>query len=413
MQPLDPEAVESPLKGLRVVELADQRGEFCGRLMANLGAEVIKVEPPGGSPSRRIGPFYEDTPEPERSLYWWQYNVGKRGVTLDAGRPEGVQLLGRLLDTADVLIESEGPGGLEALGLGWEDLHRRNQRLIVLSFSDFGLDGPWAQLHGSDLIFLATGGQMMVSGYPPGPDGKYDTPPIAPQMHQSAHIAGCLGTMDVLAALWHRDQSGRGQRIDLSMHAAANNCTENQLSWYIIGGMVYARRPQFPEIYTGDGKYMQVMLGMFPHEWGQVLELLDQYEMAEDLHDERYTDPRQRRLPEVREHIDQVVQTFLATQEAEEMFVTAQKKGVVWAPIREPHESLNDEHFTIRGNFTELEHPEIGRSITYPASPWVSEQLPWRTGPRAPLIGEHNDLVYSELGLSEQELAALKASGTI
>ncbi|MEE9286348.1 MAG: CoA transferase, partial [Dehalococcoidia bacterium] len=280
MAPPDAGGVGLPLEGVRVVEIADHRGEFCGRLLANMGADLVKVEPPEGSTGRRIGPFYEDQPGPERSLYWWHYNAAKRGVTLDIKRRDGARVLERLLDGADVLIETLGPGGLEAIGLAWDGLHRRCPALVVLSLSDFGLDGPWSRYHGGDLVFLALGGQMMISGYPPDPDGAWDTPPIAPQMHQSFHIAGCLGAMDVLAALAARDNTGRGQRIDLSIHAAANNCTENNLSWYMIGGIVKARAPQFPEMFTGDGKYMSVMLGLFPGEWERVVELLDEFEMA-------------------------------------------------------------------------------------------------------------------------------------
>ena len=413
MEPLDINGLASPLEGIRVIELADARGEFCGRLLGNLGAQVVKVEPPGGSSSREIGPFYEDTEGPERSIYWWQYNIGKQGVTLDASKPEGLDLLGKLLDTADVLIESYGPGGLEKMGLGWEALHKRNPRLIVLSVSDFGLDGPWSDYQGSDLIALSLGGLVMTAGYPPAPDGHYDTPPIAPQMHQSWHLVGCIGTMDILAAMASRDHSGLGQRIDLSLHAAANNCTENHLSWYMIGGMISARKPQFPDLFTGDGKYMQVMLGLFRDEWARVVALYDKYDMAEDLKDPKYADPTYRRQPAVREHIDTVTQTFLATHNAEDIFHIAQANGVIWAPIREPHESFDDPHIGPRGNFTELEHPEIGRSITYAHSPWVSQQMPWRTGPRAPRVGEHNDSVYGELGLSADDLASLKAVGAI
>ena len=414
MSDTSPPGTMPPLDGIRVLEVADHRGEFCGRLLANLGAEVIKVEPPGGSPSRRIGPFFQDVPDPERSLFWWQYNLGKRGVTLDLGRPEGVGILERLAEKADVLIESFGPGGLERVGLPWERLHQRLPRLVVLSVSDFGLDGPWSGYQGSDLVALAVGGQMMASGYPSGADGKYDTPPIAPQMHQSIHLVGCLGTMDVMAALAWRDRTGHGQRIDLSLHAAANNCTENHLSWYMVGGMQSPRRPQFPEMFCADGKYLIVGLGLFPGEWERVVALMDKHGMAEDLKDPRYRAPLPRRKPEVRRHIDELVQTFLATQEAEPLFHEAQREGAIWAPIRQPHESLEDPHFKGRGNFAEVAHEDLGRSFTYPGSPWVSEQLPWTTGPRAPHVGEHNLAVYGGLlGMSKKEIAGLKAKGVV
>ena len=166
------------------------------------------------------------------------------------------------------------------------------------------------------------------------------------------------------------------------------------------------------EMFAGDGKYMNVMLGLFPGEWERVVELLDSFEMAEDLKDPRYADPLSRRQLEVRQHVDEVVQTFLATKDSEEVFLAAQRHGVIWAPIREPHDSLNDEHFQIRGNFADVEHTELGRSFTDAGSPWVSERLPWRTGSRAPMLGEHNDAIFrDELGLSSDEVAALAGDG--
>ena len=192
---------------------------------------------------------------------------------------------------------------------------------------------------------LALGGQMMISGYPSVADGVWDTPPIAPQPHQSSHIAGCLGAMDVLAALAYREETGRGQRIDLSYHAAANNCTENNLSWYMVAGAINERGPLSPEMFGGDGKYMQVMLGLFPGEWERVVAMLDEFGMAEDLKDPRYADPTFRKQPEARRHVDEVVQAFLATQTVEDAFHAAQRHGVIWAPIREAHESLDDPHF--------------------------------------------------------------------
>ncbi len=413
MQP--PDAMPAALEGIRVVELCDERGEFLGRLLANLGAEVIKVEPPGGASSRDIGPFYQDQPGAERSIYWWHFNIGKLGVTLDLHQEEGLDLLHRLLHDADVLIESFGPNGLENAGLGgWADLHARYPRLVVASISDFGLDGPWAGYVASDLVALALSGHMMVAGYPPGPEGKYDAPPTAPQMHQSWQLLGCVGMMDVLATLRIRDREGLGQRIDLALHGAANNSTENHPAWYMVAGQVNTRRPQFPELPTKDGNYMQIMPGMFGEEWDRLVALMDKYGMAEDLTDPRYKDPAYRRRPEAAPHIAALIKAFVATQNAEEIFHIAQEGGVVWAPIRAPHENLGDPHMEERGSFIEIEHPEIGRSITYPNAAWVSEELPWRTGPRAPSIGEHNELVYHDrLGVYAEELAALKAKGVI
>lgn len=403
------------LDGIRVVEVSDARGEFLGRLLAGLGAEVIKVEPTIGSASREIGPFFMNQPGPEQSIYWWQYNIGKLGVTLDLSQEDGIGVLHGLLHDADLLIESFGPKGLENVGLGdWTSLNDRYPRLVVASVSDFGLDGPWAEYAGGDLVALALSGHMMVTGYFPKEDGSYDTPPIAMQMNQSWHVLGSIGMMDVLAALRRRDREGIAERIDMSLHGTTNNSTENHPAWYLAAGQVNPRRPMYPELPTEDGGLIQIMAGFFGVEWDRFVALLDRYGMAGDLTHPRYKDIEKRREPETAARIAKCIKDFVATQNAEEIFRTAQDAGVVWAPVRAPHDSLGDPHMEERENYIDVEHPELGRSITYPHAPWVSEELPWRTGPRAPQIGEHNILVYKEkLGMSSDEIARLRETGII
>src|SRR4051812_31293582 len=160
------------LGGLRVVEVADEQAEYVGQVLAGLGADVIKIEPPGGSPTRRIGPFVDDIEDPERSLHFWHYNRGKRSVVLDLeGSASDRERLLQLLESADVLIESTPQGWLNALGLGRAELQRQFPSLVIARMSPFGDDGPWAHFKGSDLVHLALGGPMMNCGYDPQPDG--------------------------------------------------------------------------------------------------------------------------------------------------------------------------------------------------------------------------------------------------
>ena len=401
------------LDDFTIIELADWRGEFCGKLLAGMGANVIKVEPLGGSPTRRIGPFYQDEPGAERSLYFWHYNVGKKGITLDLENGEGRGVFRELLKKADLLLLTSRPGYLADLGLGFETLQADNPRLIVLAMSDFGETGPWRDHKGSDLVFLALGGQTKICGYGPNADGEFDTPPIAPQMWQSSHISCSMATMDALAALWHQRMTGRGQYIDFSIHTAVNTCTENNLSVYEVGRMVSPRRPTYQgDIVSKDGYNMITSGGLFPGEWEREAAMLDEYGMAEDLADERYTIPSAR----VKEmgHINDVRRKFIAQHNADELMLDAQNRGVIWATVRPPEGSLNDEHFVGRGNFAEIEHSEVGKSFTYPASPWVSPAMPWRHGPRAPQLGEHNDEVYRQLlGFEDSRLDAMRESGVV
>src|SRR4051812_5769514 len=208
----------SNLGGLRVVEIADEQAEYCGLLLAGLGADVIKVEPPEGSSTRRIGPFYDDIPDPERSLFFWQYNRGKRSVVIDTTTTEGRARLAALVATADVVLDSTPQGQLDSIGCNPEALITCHPALIVARMSPFGDSGPWAHFKASDLVHLALGGPMMNSGYDPQPDGTYDLPRIAPQVWHAYHIAGEQLTMAIIAALIHRRRSGEGQLLSCAVH---------------------------------------------------------------------------------------------------------------------------------------------------------------------------------------------------
>src|SRR5688500_3588786 len=161
--------IRGPLTGIRVIELADEQAEYCGLTLAGLGADVVKVEPPGGSPTRRIGPFYQDREDPERSLFFWQYNRGKRSIVLDLSQPADRDRFAALVATADVLLESMPRGQLDGYGPGAGTLMQQRPSLIVARMSPFGDQGPWADFKGSDLVHLALGGVMMNCGYDPAP----------------------------------------------------------------------------------------------------------------------------------------------------------------------------------------------------------------------------------------------------
>jgi len=220
------------LAGVRVVEIADELGEYCGLVFAGLGADVVKVEPPEGSPTRAIGPFLGDEPDRERSIYFWHYNRNKRSVALDAKTAEGRERLLQLIEGADILLDSSC-GSLNAwLGLDRHALLRRFPALVVARMTPFGDNGPWAKFKGSDLIHLALGGVMMNCGYDPDPSLHYDLPPIAPQLWHAYHIAGEQLAVGAVAALLHRLRTGAGQDVSCAVHEAVSKNTELDLmSW--------------------------------------------------------------------------------------------------------------------------------------------------------------------------------------
>jgi crotonobetainyl-CoA:carnitine CoA-transferase CaiB-like acyl-CoA transferase len=240
MEPLTPS--RGPLTGIRVVELADEQAEYCGLTLAGLGADVIKVEPPGGSPTRRIGPFYQDREDPERSLFFWQYNRGKRSIVLDLRQASDRDRFSALVATADVLLESTPRGELDGYGLGANMLMRQHPTVIVARVTPFGDHGPWTDFKGSDLVHLALGGVMMNCGYDPAPDGTYDLPPIAPQMWHAFHIAGEQLALSIVAALLFRWRTGKGQQLSCAIHEAVAKSTEVDLMSWVMRRVLVLRQ---------------------------------------------------------------------------------------------------------------------------------------------------------------------------
>ncbi|MGH8663671.1 MAG: CaiB/BaiF CoA transferase family protein [Burkholderiales bacterium] len=407
----DPGRGHATLAGIRVVELADEQAEYCGLTLAGLGADVVKVEPPGGNPTRAIGPFYQDRKDPERSLFFWQYNRGKRSIVLDLRETRDRERLRSLVATADVLLESTPRGELDRLGLSTSALREQFPALIVARVSPFGDEGPWADFKASDLIHLALGGVMMNCGYDPAPDGKYDLPPIAPQMWHAYHIAGEQLTMAILAALLYRLRTGKGQYVSCAIHEAVSKSTEVDLmTWVMRRAEVlrqtcrHARESVSPSptiAHTKDGRWVMANLGNRPDDGQKLVELLDRYGMAEGLDPGQTVAPRGGRfvpgtgpVAQGRDHGMEAVQRFARSFIHENLpWREAQEAGMLWAPLRKPHENAIDPHWLARHSVTDIEHPELGRKFRYATSKWVSTANTWSVGRRAPLLNEDADAV--------------------
>jgi crotonobetainyl-CoA:carnitine CoA-transferase CaiB-like acyl-CoA transferase len=416
---------EHILEGLRVVELADEQAEYAGLLLASLGAEVVKVEPPQGSATRGIGPFYEDRRDPERSLFFWQYNRGKRSVVIDLDDAAGRSRLKELLAESDILLESTPHGYMESIGLSQADLRRWFPSLIAARVSPFGDAGPWAGYKGSDLVHLALGGVTSNCGYDPQPSGYYDLPPVAPQMWHAYHITCEQVVMAVLAALLYREQTGSGQYLSCAVHEAVSKNTElDVMNWVMRRVPLYrqtCRHAQetvslVPQIHqTKDGRwYMLMALGR-----GDLQKLpvfLGRYSMAGDLGEVKpQPDTAGRPIPgsgggesEAAAHAMEVVQRMVRKFTFSEFpWREAQEAGLFCVPLRRPEENVADEHWAARSTYTEIGHPEVGRAFTYVTSKWVSTETAWKVGRRAPLIGE-DDALYVPRGA---DAATLPAAG--
>jgi benzylsuccinate CoA-transferase BbsE subunit len=416
------QSLPGPLAGLRILELADEKGQFCGKLMGDLGADVVKIEPPGGEACRRVGPFLDDLPHPERSLSFWYYNTSKRGITLNLETADGRWLFCRLAASADVILETFHPGFLPTLGLGYEALSAANPGLIMCSLTPFGQTGPWRDYLTSDLLHMAAGGQMASCGY--DEVDVPEAPPIAPGGGNAWHMGGHYAYMAIMAALVHRTVTGCGQYIDVSIHEACALTTEAAIANYIYRHEVVHRhtgrhhapgptpRTQFR---SKDGRYVTALVAgrLNPRYIKNLAELLDSYGMARDLKDPKYQDPKV--IEANRDYIiEELVANFIANLPAEEVYHAAQARGFTWGAVRPPEVLLDDPHLHDRNFWKQVEHPELGRSFVYPGEAAIYNGSPWRISRRAPLIGEHNaDIFCGELGLSPQELCILAESRVI
>jgi crotonobetainyl-CoA:carnitine CoA-transferase CaiB-like acyl-CoA transferase len=401
-----PDAGIPDLAGIRVVEIADETAEYVGLVLAGLGADVVKVEPPSGSPSRRIGPFLDDVEGPERSLFFWQYNRSKRSIVLDPSDPADTARLDELVAGADVVVDATPKGRLDPAAAT-----ARHRQLIWARLTPFGDDGPWSHFRGSDLVHLALGGPMMNCGYDPQPDGAYDLPPIAPQMWHAYHIAGEQLVTMILAALVHRERGGGGQLLTCAVHEAVAKNTELDLMNWVMRRAPLLRQTcrhaaettsLVPSIVqTKDGRWFSLAL-VGPRDRANLVPFLERYGMAGDLAEVAAAaapsgTPGARQIPgsgggtnaEQAAHALEVVQRlFRKFSYASAPWREAQEAGLIFVPLRRPHENVADEHWQARGTFGEVDHPELGRSVTYVRSKWVSD-APWTLDRRAPLLDEH------------------------
>ncbi|UFN48422.1 CoA transferase [Roseomonas sp. OT10] len=398
------------LTGLRVVEFADELAEYAGLILGGLGAEVIKVEPSGGSPTRRIGPFAGDGADPERSLHFWTYNRGKRSVRLDLDDPGQRAALQNLLRSADIVLDSTRGALHAALGETLDSLPGRFPGLVVARMTPFGDTGPWKDHKASDLIHLALGGVMMNCGYDAAPPWHYDLPPIAPQLWHAYHIAGEQLVVGILAALLHRLHTGEGQDVSVAVHDAVSKNTElDVMSWVMRRAPLYrmtcrhaGEHPNHvPNIgHTKDGRWC-IALGLSVRDQANLVPFLARYGMQADLTTpEDGADLRARNIPgsaaadESKAHVVEVIQRFIRAYTYDDLpWREAQAAGLLWAPLRKPHENVADPHWQRRGTFAAVEHPELGRALPYPVSRWLSTETRWLPGTRAPLLGEHTDEV--------------------
>ena len=412
-------ALSAALDGTLVVESGDERGEFAGVLLASFGAEVIKLEGRAGSNSRRLGPFASAQPDPEHSLCFWRYNLGKKSVCLDVDHPAARGALERLVQRADVIIDSGEARDVERRLVLYQEMQASNPRLIVCTITPFGLDGPYRDLKMTDLTQLAMGGVMASCGYDPGPDGVYDTPPIAPGMWQAYHITCEHAVIAIAAALNFRELTDEGDCIDVWIHEAVSTCTEVALPYYIYNEAVVKRQtgrhagtgktPPWLRR-TKDDRYVKAFLFWAGRELRVIPEMLNEAGIEHDLESDAYRELVESSPSQAQKHFSATVDKLVASMTAEEVYHKAQAKGLLWASVRYPEENMDDPHYQARGTFQAIDQPEIGRTLSYPVSAATDGKdrvTDFKRG--APHLGEHTREVLEQVGLSGDEISALTA----
>jgi len=424
---------ETLLGDIRVLDLADQKGVYCAKLLADLGADTIKIEPPGGDPMRRIGPFFHDEPEAEKSLYWFQFNTSKRSITLNLQSADGCEILKRLAKTADVIVETFPPGHLDEIGLGYSVLQELSPRLVLTSITPFGQTGPHRDFKSSDLIAQAMGGLMYLAGFPDDPPYKI----YGSQAYHSASVQAAVGT---LVALYARELTGRGQHVDVSLQESVLMAQETAVPTYDMRKVVRRRVAAEAPLIPGSGLYPcrdgHIFAGVVAGAgagWDVIIEWLDCEGMAGDLKDPKWRETFQlmgdiralvalardplalaARLADFA-HINEILGTFMKSHTKGEIYRGAVAKRVMMVPVQSPKDILESPQLEALGYFVNVKHDELGMNLKYPGAPcYYISDAPWRISRRAPLIGEHNLEIYEgELGFSKVKLAALKQAGVV
>ena len=412
------------LNGLLVVELCGERGQYMGKLMGDMGARVIKIEPLQGSPERDIGPFKDDNPDPNTSLYFWARNTSKESLTVDLESTKGIAILKNLLKKADVFLEDKPPGFLESIGLSYEVLKKANKKLVMTSLTAFGQDGPYRDYKSNDLEALAMGGIMHSCGY----DDVPGSPPIRPSGGHGDFISAHYGLIGTMSALFYRDFTGVGQYLDVSAHEACSSTTEASIPTYLFlnkedfrqTGRHQGATPTPKTLCkTLDGKYI-IVFQLFNNlnSWLSLVKWMSEKGMAEDLENEKYKNMARHITSntEDSDHAFEVVRNFILNHTADEIYRGAQELKYPWGIVRSPEENIDDPHFLDdRGMFEDIHHTEFGNEVTYkyPGRPYRFNGTPWNAF-RPPLVGEHTAYILrQDLEYSEQEINTLRLTGII
>ena len=396
----------SALEGVSVLDLTHCiAGPYCTRLLAGFGADVLKVEPPGGERGRRMAPFFRDEPGPDTSLPFAYLNSGKRSLTLNLKSEEGRDILRSLLSETDILVENFAPRVMPSLGLDYPTLKEIAPHLVMVSISNFGQTGPYRDYKASDIVEYAMGGLMYIFG-------AYDREPLKHAFNQAQFKSGTDAASAALMALYHQRMTGQGQHVDVSIQEAVASGLRDVVNNYTYTGAIRRRQPN----HSGDMQRIRATADGFllPNpglgsglNWDSYVEFLG----LPELDDDRFRTPSARLINA--EELGRILDEYFIRQDKYEMFYGSHERRFIFGIIQSPEEALNDPQFAHRGYFEEVMHPEMG-NLKFPGAPFIMESTPWQTGGAAPSVGQDNaEVLGGRLGLNAFQLAELRAQGIV
>jgi crotonobetainyl-CoA:carnitine CoA-transferase CaiB-like acyl-CoA transferase len=389
--------------------MSDQFTPVGGRVLAELGAEVIVVEPPQGSPHRLRPPFVDEEPGVDRSLRWWSQNVGKRSVTVDLQSESGVDTLRRLIAGADIVLAG---GDRLTDGITYREAAANHRSLIWVSVTPFGLGSVRADDPATDLTVLAGGGPVWNCGY-----DDHSIPPMRGSGDQASNIGGMYAAIGALIALSHRDHTGVGQLVDVNVTAACNvTCEQTTYHWLVnqavcvrqTGRHAYPTPSSEVQVRCADGHYATTgVLPRKPEEFSRMIAWLSELELTEELPETVFLEMAAARtapvdLASIGEDDEttaimsaarEAIRLIASRMPAKEFFIASQQRGFPAGAILPPDEAFDDEHMVARGMHVPVEHSELGRTIVYPGVPYAFSASPTSPPSRAPMLGEHNALL--------------------
>jgi len=401
--------MDQALSDVKVLDLTWYiSGPYCTKLLADYGADVIKVERPAeGDPIRNQGPFPHDSPHLEKSVLHLHLNTNKRGVTLNLKSDIGQRIIKELVREADILVESFRPGVMARLGLDYEILSQINPKLVMTSISSFGQTGPYRDFKATDIVEYALGGPMFSTGLP-------EREPLKVYNNTVQFQAGVCAAVATMIALYGSDIRGSGEALDISImetQAAGIDRTPTMRIAYQYTGDVNGRLPTTQAFASG---VFPCKDGYVSLEGGSIFfpKMAAMLKMPELLEHPDYTNLIEQAKPEVAEEFLTVLLPWLLEHTKREVWEAAQSQKMLSSPIYTTEDLLADPHYNERGFWVEVDHPLAGK-FKYPGAPFKMMETPWQIRSPAPLIGQHTEEVLNNLGYSKEGLVMLRQQGVI